>query len=262
VADIEAVRVDPQGGSIWYASEGNGSLGMAPFIGQAEADGTYRARLALPPMFRADAAHTSGPRSNLSFEGLSFAPDGQSIWLGMEAPMYQDGPLATPEHGAVSRFSRFDLQGRVLAQYAYPLDPVQGVPAPGRFADNGVSELLVFDAQHLLALERSGVQDASGRFAFYIRLYLVTLDGATDISGVAALSGAAYQPLQKRLLLDLNAAGMAKVDNLEGMSWGPPLPNGHRSLVLISDDNFSPDQVTQLLVFDVPPAVPENSARP
>jgi hypothetical protein len=253
VADIEAVRFDPQDGSIWYASEGNGALGMAPFIRQAEADGAYRAGLALPPMFVADPARTSGPRSNLSFEGLSFAPDGQSIWLGMEAPMYQDGPLATPEHGAVSRFTRFDRHGRMLAQYAYPLDPVQGVPAPGRFADNGVSELLVFDAQHLLALERSGVQDAGGRFTFHIRLYLVALDGATDISGVAALAGATYKPLHKHLLLDLNAAGLAKVDNLEGMSWGPLLPNGHRSLVLLSDDNFSSDQVTQLLVFEVIP---------
>lgn len=253
VADIEAVRFDPLGDGIWYASEGFSKPGMDPFIKQACADGGYRATLVLPALFKADPARVRGPRNNLSFEGLAFAPDGRSLWLGMEAPLYQDGPLASAAQGAVSRFTQFDRAGKVLAQYAYPVDPVQGVPAPGRFADNGVSEILVADARHLLALERSGVQDAAGRFAFHIRLYLVDLDGATDVKAYPALAGATYRPLRKRLLLNLNAIGLPKVDNLEGMSWGAPLPNGHRSLVLVSDDNFSPDEVTQLLVFDVLP---------
>jgi hypothetical protein len=253
VADIEAVRVDPQDGSLWYASEGNGALGMAPFVRRAAADGAWLGELPLPAMLSADRGHASGPRDNLSFEGLAFAPDGRSLWLGMEAPLYQDGPLATPEHGAISRFTRFDRNGKVLAQYAYPLERVQGVPAPGRYADNGVSEILALDARRLLALERSGVQDAGGRFAFHIRLYLVDLEGATDISVYPSLQGAGYRPLAKRLLLNLDRIGLAQVDNLEGMAWGPLLRNGHRSLVLVSDDNFSPQQVTQLLVFDVPP---------
>ncbi|MGV7210797.1 esterase-like activity of phytase family protein [Oxalobacteraceae bacterium A2-2] len=253
VADIEAVRFAPQDGSIWYASEGNGALGMAPFVRQASADGAWRGELALPAMLRADRGQASGPRDNLSVEGLAFAPDGQSLWLGMEAPLYQDGPLATTEHGAVSRFTRLGRDGKVLAQYAYPLDRVQGVPAPGRLADNGVSEILVFDTRHLLALERSGVQDAGGRFAFHIRLYVVDLEGATDIRDYPSLAGARYRPLAKRLLLDLDRIGLPQLDNLEGMAWGPPLRSGHRSLVLVSDDNFSPQQVTQLLVFDVPP---------
>lgn len=251
VADIEALRVDPLDGSIWYASEGNGRLNMAPFVRRATAGGDYLGALAMPATLKAGADQASGPRANLGVEGLAFAPDGRSLWLGMEAPLYQDGPLATPDHGAVSRFTRLDRDGKVLAQYAYPLDRVQGVPAPGRFADNGVSEILVADAHHLLALERSGVQDADGRFTFYIRLYLVDVDGATDISAYPALAGARYQPLRKRLLLNLNQDGKIRVDNLEGMAWGPPLRNGHRSLVLISDDNFSAEQATQILVFEV-----------
>ena len=254
VADIEAVRFDPLNGSIWYASEGNGKLGIGPSIKQAAAGGAYRSILPLPELFKADPQRLSGPRDNLSFEGLSFAPDGQTLWLGMEAPLYQDGPLATLEHGAVSRFTRLDRSGRMLAQYAYPMDRIQSMPAPGRFGDNGVSEILVFDTRRLLALERSGAQDADGRFTFHIRLYMVELDGATDISGRRTLEGERYTPLGKRLMLDLNALGLDRVDNLEGMSWGPPLPNGHRSLVLVSDDNFSPDEVTQLLAFDVLPA--------
>lgn len=254
VADIEAVRVDPTDGSIWYASEGSGKLGLSPFVRQAAADGSYRATLPMPELFRDDPAHQRGPRDNLSFEGLSFAQDGRSLWLGMEAPLYQDGPAATPEHGAVSRFTQLDRSGKVLAQYAYPVDRVQGVPAARRFGDNGVSEILVLDTLHLLALERSGVQDAAGHFVFHIRLYIVELDGATDIVGYPSLAGADYHPLRKRLILNFDSAGLEKVDNLEGMSWGPLLPNGHRSLVLVSDDNFSDDEVTQLLAFELLPA--------
>jgi hypothetical protein len=253
VADIEAIRFDPQGDVIWYASEGNDALAAGPFVKQAGGEGGYRLSLPLPDIFKAARDKTTGPRGNLSFEALAFAPDGQSLWLGMEAPLYQDGALASPERGAVSRFTRFDRAGKVLAQYAYPVDRVQARAAPGRFGDNGVAEMLVVDSRHLLSLERSGVQDATGRFTFFIRLYLVDLEGATDIAAFRTLDGATYAPLTKHLLIDFNRAGLDKVDNLEGMSWGPVLANGHRSLVLISDDNFSADEVTQLLAFEVLP---------
>lgn len=40
-------------------------------------------------------------------------------------------------------------------------------------------------------------------------------------------------------------------DNIEGVCWGPKLPNGKRSLIFVSDNNFSPLQQTQLLLFEV-----------
>jgi len=252
VPDIETIRFDPLDDSIWYASEGSRKLGLDPFVRHARRDGTYLDTLPVPAMFKVSAQET-GSRNNLSFEGLGFAPDGRSLWLGMEAPLYQDGPLAGIERGAVSRITRFDRAGRVLAQYAYPLDPIQSRPAPGRFADNGVSEILAVNEHQLLALERSGVQDAAGVFKFYIRLYRFDTDRATDVRNVAALAGAAYAAVSKRLLLNLNASDLPKVDNLEGMAWGPKLANGHDTLVLVSDDNFNASQVTQFLAFEVLP---------
>jgi hypothetical protein len=41
----------------------------------------------------------------------------------------------------------------------------------------------------------------------------------------------------------------AKVDNIEGITLGPKLPDGRQSVVLVSDNNFSPSQVTQFLLF-------------
>ena len=43
------------------------------------------------------------------------------------------------------------------------------------------------------------------------------------------------------------------MDNIEGASFGPNLPDGNRSLVLVSDNNFTPVQVTQFLAFEVLP---------
>jgi hypothetical protein len=247
VPDIEAIRFDPVDASIWYASEGDPAR---PLVRHADASGAWRATLPLPAMFTGQPGASVGARSNLGVEGLAFAPDGQSLWLAMEAPLFQDGPLADRQHGAVVRLTQVDRSGQMLAQHAYPLDPVAAAAAPGRFSDNGVADVLVFDAHHLLVLERSGVQDASGAFRFHIRLYLAPLAGAADVRAVAAL-GPTVRPLRKRLFLDVNAAGLPQVDNIEGMAWGPALPNGHRSLVLVSDDNFSEEQVTQLLAFEV-----------
>lgn len=63
------------------------------------------------------------------------------------------------------------------------------------------------------------------------------------------MSGALGQiePLKKRLLLDLRQLGI-ELDNLEGMTLAP-LPDGSQGLLLVSDDNFRDEQVTQLLIF-------------
>lgn len=40
-------------------------------------------------------------------------------------------------------------------------------------------------------------------------------------------------------------------DNIEGMTLGPTLSNAHPSLVFVSDNNFSKDEITQFLVFEI-----------
>jgi hypothetical protein len=253
VADLEALRVDPQDGSIWYASEGNVGLGLKPFVRRAAPDGRYLAELPLPALFDVDARHQSGPRDNQSFEGLSFAPDGKSLWVSLEGPLYQDGAAPTPATGAVNRISHFARDGKVLGQFAYPLDAIPATPGKGRNADNGISEILALGAHRLLVMERAGVQDDAGAYKVYVRIYEVDTSAATDIQQLPTLRDAHYRMASKRLVLDLNTLALPTLDNLEGMALGPMLANGHASLVLVSDDNFSKTQVTQLLVFEIIP---------
>jgi hypothetical protein len=251
--DIESVRIDPRDGTLWYSSEGERRFGMDPFVRHASRDGKLLGSLALPPMFRIDRSREWGPRNNLSFEGLSFAPDGGSFWLALESPLYQDGPIPTPQHGALSRITQLDRDGRILRQFAYPVDPIPAEPGPGKACDNGISEILAVRGEVLLVLERAAVQGADGKYVNYVRLYETDARGATDTAAIPALNGVTVVPARKRLLLDLSSLQLPMLDNLEGMSWGPRLANGNETLVLISDDNFSATQITQLLLFEVLP---------
>ena len=61
-------------------------------------------------------------------------------------------------------------------------------------------------------------------------------------------------PARKTLVLDLaDVRGLSPavpgLENFEGMGFGPPLPDGSRTLLLVSDDNFSQRQRTTFLLF-------------
>ena len=258
VPDPESIRFDPSGKALWWTSEGSGKLKLTPFVRETAPDGEFIANLPVPAMFDMQDGKTVGPRDNLTFEGLSFTPGHDALWLGMETALGQDGPIATVEAGSIARFTKFDLSGKVVGQYAYPVDPIQAKPT-GKNGDNGVSEVLALDENRLLVIERSGVEGADGKWTMYIRLYEADAASATDVSGVAALAGASYQPMKKRLILDLSkmpelgSNALPFIDNIEGVSFGPNLADGNRSLVLVSDNNFNPQQVTQFLAFEVLP---------
>ena len=251
--DVESIRVDPLDGSIWYSSEGDRRVGISPFVRHIARDGAVLGELPLPPNFATHRDEERGTRYNTSLEGMAFAPDGASLWLSLEGPLYEDGPLPTFGHGAVVRMTRLQRDGKVLRQFAYPVDAVPVAPAPGKEAELGVTEILPLADGELLVLERASVPRAGGVHENYIRLYATDSRGASDVAALPALAGASYAPAAKRLVLDVNTLGLPHVDNLEGMAWGPRLPNGHASLVLVSDDNFSKTQVTQFLLFEVLP---------
>lgn len=251
VPDLEAIRFDPRDASFWYTSEGDRGLKMNPFVRHATPNGAVTATLPLPEMFHFHPDEELGPRSNLTFEGLAFAADGATLWVAMEAPLYEDGGPPIASAGATVRITHYERSGRVLAQFGYPVDPTPAPLSAGRSVDNGVSEILTTADGQLLVLERSGEQDEAGQFRFHIRLYEADLQNATDVSGLASLRGQSYRPMRKRLLLDFDQLGLKQVDNLEGMAWGPRLANGNPSLVFVSDDNFSASQVTQFLAFEV-----------
>ena len=161
--------------------------------------------------------------------------------------------------GGPCRFTQLDLaSGQALRQIAYVPDAIPRAPLPPTaFADNGVSEILMLDAERMLVLERAYMAGWGTEAGNSLRLYLIATRQASDTLALAALQPGTYRPPAKTLLADFSAftgagAGprLKRLDNTEGMSWGPVLPNGHRSLVFISDDNFSARQISQWLAFE------------
>jgi hypothetical protein len=86
----------------------------------------------------------------------------------------------------------------------------------------------------------------------------VSNSDATDVLDIDALyeagSPVAFTPVAKRLLFEFNDLGIP-IDNIEGMTFGPTLPDGRQSLVIVSDNNFGAGQFTQfvLLALDIEP---------
>jgi hypothetical protein len=83
-----------------------------------------------------------------------------------------------------------------------------------------------------------------------VRIYRVDVADAEDVLARPAVGGQPVRTMAKTLLADLTTTpGLTPLDNIEGITLGPTLPDGRRSVVMVSDDNFSPTQITQVLLF-------------
>ena len=232
-------------------SEGIALRQISPWARIYDLDGTMSGELPLPAAFVPSADGLHGVRQNLAFEAAAVAPDGRHLFVGMEGALVQDGPAASLSGGSASRILRYNLQtDRVDSQYVYFTDPIAEPPVPAtNFAVSGLVELLPFNDEFMLSMERSFSVGAPGT-GNTIKLYSVAFPGADDVNGLDSLAGRLgdVRPVQKTLLLDLRTLGIP-LDNVEGMTIGPDLPDGRRSLVLVSDNNFAASQFTQFLLF-------------
>lgn len=248
VVDPEGIRLLPGGRGVLWTSEGDARANQSPAVREARLDGAYVRDFAVPPMLQFSRPGV-GPRDNLSFEGIALTPDARTAWVSMEAPLLQDGPVPGVGHaGGACRFTAFDVaSGRAIRQIAYEADPVPHPPkVPGGFADNGVSDILMIDAGRMLVLERSYSLGVGAS----IRIYEIDTRTASDTLAEPRLRAGGYRPVAKRFVADFAQLGLSRIDNTEGLCWGPRLPNGHRTLVTVSDDNFSARQVTQFAAFE------------
>ena len=274
--------LDPEGialsgnGTIFVSSEGevNPAAGRVtnPFIKEFSiATGQEVRSLIVPTKFLpkvqdtngngivdAGDTQTAGVRNNAAFESLTISPDRRTLYTATENSLFQDGTIATTTTGTNSRIVQYNLAtGLAEKEYIYQTDRVAVTPTPATaFATNGLVDLLAIDNRGtMLALERSFSTGAPGT-GTTIKIYEISLPGASDISSIDSLASltpvqlAALQPVQKRLLLNLDALELPTgLDNIEGLAFGAKLADGRQSIVLVSDNNFSPTQFTQILTL-------------
>jgi hypothetical protein len=247
--DPEGLALTPDRQLI-VTSEGLPASMIDPFVRRYSLDGTFLGDLPVPQPFRVTADKSSGVRPNLAFESAGVPPNGQFLFSGTENALYQDGPAATLAGGSPSRLMRYQLRGgRLDRQWVYNTDPVAEPPVPATaFSVNGLDELLPLNNEFLIAMERSFSVGAPGT-GNKIKLYEVKLPGATNVNGAFSIRDVPrVRPAQKKLLLNLDALGIP-LDNVEGMTFGPRLADGRRTVVLVSDNNFAASQFTQFLLF-------------
>ncbi len=266
--DPESIIFDTSTNEIVWTSEGYADNGINPFVRTASLEGEFLKEFTLPTIFEANInLPNTGPRANGVFESLTLSVDDAGYWTATELPLKQDGeePVYETETDSPVRFSYIDkASGTFQKQFAYKLDKVarEVLIAGLGFTVNGVADILQYEENKFLVLERSfttGTTDGG----ITLKLYDVDSSSATDVSEIDSLSGAFYTPANKTLLLNFDEIRSQLstipggtepiVDNIEGITFGPDLPNGNKSVVVVSDNNFSSTtvQLNQFIVFEL-----------
>lgn len=256
--DPEAIRYNPMTKQLIWTSEGERIISKKdtvlanPAITSILLNGKYIDTFILPKQLQMTSIE-NGPRQNGVLEGLTFANNYKYLYVNVEEPLYEDGPKAmlTDTTAWIRIFKYNTITKKQIKQYAYKLDAVAYATTPAdAFKINGVPDILSIGNDKLLVMERSF---STGRLACTIKIYETDLSVATDIKNNSSLQkNKDFLPATKRLLLNMDKLGIY-IDNIEGMTFGPTLPNGHRTLICVADNNFSPLQKTQFLLFEIMP---------
>ncbi|MEO6638353.1 MAG: esterase-like activity of phytase family protein, partial [Ginsengibacter sp.] len=253
--DPEAIRYNPQTNTLTWASEGERTLRGEtniledPAITNITPAGNYLDTFALPPKMRMSSQQT-GPRRNGVFEGLTFNDTYKYLFVNVEEPLYNDGSRAgLNDSTGIIRIIKLDVASRKpVAEYGYAIDAVAYPPSPaGAFIINGISDILSVAENKLLVIERSF---STGREGCTVKIYIADLSNADDVKEMNSIKNKTVKTVRKKLLLNMDDLKIY-IDNIEGVTFGPTLSNGHRSLLFISDNNFDPREKTQLLLFEV-----------
>ncbi|SDG61339.1 esterase-like activity of phytase family protein [Psychroflexus sediminis] len=253
--DMESVRYD--GMDYLISTEGNINKDLPPRIFKISKNAEFIEHYPLPDYFLPNG--TNQPRHNGVFEGLSMSSNSNGFWFANELPLENDGkaPKLYTTNSPV-RISYYDRDlNQITRQYAMDLDRIIKIPLLP-FAVNGLTELLQLDENRFIVLERSysaGHKSHGNR----VKLFLIDISKATDIKDTKALSTASKNIVyaKKSLLFDFKSIKSKLtdkiVDNLEGICFGPILPNGNKALILTSDDNFSNfgPQLNQFIVLEL-----------
>lgn len=253
--DPEAIRYNPMTDQLVWSSEGERIVKPTqvvledPSINIISTNGNFIDSFTLPPNIVMHATE-NGPRQNGVLEGMTFADNYNTLYVNVEEPIYEDGPRAdVTDNHALIRILKFDVASKKnIAQYAYPLSPVAYPPVPAdAFKINGVPDILNLGNNKLLVIERSF---STGRLPCTIKVFEADLSQATDITGRSLKMDNNFTPVSKKLLLNMDDLGVY-IDNVEGVTFGPRLPNGHKTLLFIADNNFNAVEKAQVLLFEV-----------
>lgn len=240
-----------------------------PWIRQFSHDGNFIKEIPIPEKFMPafdDDEQKRGVRTNLSFEASAMTPDYKTLYVMNEEALVQDGDVATAALGTPVRLIKYDMTSKdpvEKAEYIYMTEPMFAAPMEGRSGDNGVPGMIyvghITSQFDLVVMERSYVDGAGNQIA----LFGVKFNEASNVMAIERL----VNPENPQTLVVLEKTPILVIsdnedltqvdfdpDNMEAISLGPQLANGHYTVILASDNNFNPKyQRNVFAVFEMIP---------
>jgi hypothetical protein len=198
-----------------------------------------------------NSRNEAGRQSNRGPEGLAITPAGDRLIAAMQGPLLQDAERLPDGklRGNFVRLLSIDLHDHSVQAFVYPLED----------SSAGISEILAVNEDEFLVLERDSTVGNEAKIKKITRIHLA---GATDVMGIARLPHctlpAHIRPVQKTILLDFldpkfELVGDRFPEKIEGLAFGPKLPDGRLSLIATVDNDFEADQPSMILSFALTP---------
>ena len=258
-SDLTLERFDPEGmrlGSnknVYVADE------YGPSLFEFDSTGKKIRSLQLPSRYRVSApratkteenqANQSGRQSNRGIEGLAIDLKQNRLFGLFQSPLLQDCDRTTGNKptGLNCRLFEFDLAAGFRRELLYPLESKK----------NKLNEILRFSDREFLVIERDGKSGVEARFK---KIMLIDVSGCSDIQNFARLPASripeGVKPVRKKVFIDLldekfGLCGERMPEKIEGLAFGPKLPDGRRTLLVMSDNDFSPKQPTLIYCFAI-----------
>jgi hypothetical protein len=252
--DLESVFVNEEG--INLVSEGSIIEGRNPSVFFMDSLGAFKEEVEIPENFKANSI--GKPKHNGAFEGSTKSFNNKGFWVAMEAPLEIDGKEPTfHETQSPIRITYFDNKTKkATKQFVYQLEKIDK-PAKGKVNLNGVTAILEYAKNRFFIIERI-YQSGYGSYGNTVRIFKASVnEKSTNTLNIESLKKTNYTPLKKELLFDFKSIKDKLtdkiIDNIEGITFGPELSNGNRSLIVVSDDNFQAygKQLNQFILLEL-----------
>lgn len=260
--DPEGIRVSPHG--TFYISDEYG-----PYVMEFNRQGHLMRRIPVPSkFFIANASgdpntellgNSAGRQANRGMEGLAISPDGSTLFGMMQNALIQDNgltPQTTDRLGLNNRIVKISLATGETHEYVYVLEAIN--------RGQGTCDIVAINDHEFLVIDRDNRSNLQTppQAPTRKKIYKIDLNGATDVSGMTLPAGplpAGVTPVGKSLFIDLldpdlNLASTIP-EKIEGLAWGPDLPDGRHVLYVISDNDLNPALATQIYAFAIEPSL-------
>lgn len=247
-------------GTVLVLSEGDVSPAspsdaVDPFLHEFDRDGRFIRAWPIPEWYMPAGAPESGIRPEGGFNSLTVTPDGDQVIAAVEYSLYQDETTTDYTEPKFARVIVYDAASRTpVEEHLYPLEPMDGetLSASGTLIASGLLDFVAVDETAVIAFERS-LSDPPPGVDFSTSIVPPrNLLSVADLGSSTAATPSAGRPdsvVDKQVLNDV-ISDLGERARFKSLAFGPDLPDGRRSIILVSDNLFQ-DVPTTFMAYAV-----------